>query len=169
LRPGHTVLRRPRSIDSIPLDSPLQHALCAWRRHPDLVKPGMMQAMLADELKGRYFWVHASRRKHELIMMEVGSGFPETVRSVLNPGLGYRLEDQPDIAYGRYCAEAYGAVARSQVPSVEDVDAIMRPPKGRSVRRRYTRLILPFRSPDGNSHLLGISFENPAIDLRRAV
>jgi hypothetical protein len=52
---------------------------------------------------------------------------------------------------------------------MEDVDAILRPPNGKSVRRRYSRLILPFRSPNGNARLLGISFENPAVDLRRAI
>jgi hypothetical protein len=169
LRPGSTVLRRSRSVGSIPPNSPLGHALRCWRHRPDLASPGRLQAMLSGEVGGRYGWVHASTRKRELIMMEVGSGFPDAVRSLLNPGLGYRLEDQPDIAYGRYCADAYGAVARTQMPAMEDVDAIMRPPNGASVRRRYTRLILPFRSPNGNARLLGISFENSAVDLRRAI
>ena len=169
LRPGHTVLRRSRPVQSIPSDSPLQHALRAWWRHPDLATSAKLRTMLADEVKGRYFWVHASRKQRELIMMEIGGGFPESVLSVLHPGLGYRLEDQPDVAYGRYCAEAYGAVAQSGVPSMEDVDAILRPPYGKSVRRRYSRLILPFRSTTGNTRLLGISFENPDVDLRRAI
>jgi len=169
LRPGHTVLRRPRSIQSIPPNSPLQPALQAWRRGRDLGSSGRLQSVLCNEMRGRYFWVHTSNRKCELIMMEVGGGFPEAVRSALNPGLGYRLQDQPDIAYGRYCVDAYGTVARTQVPSMEDVDAILTPPNGKSVRRRYSRLILPFRSPNGNARLLGISFENPAVDLRRAI
>ena len=164
---GDAVLREERSLRSIPTGSPMHWALQVWQRQSFLAPTRRMQRSLVEETQGRYVWIDAVGDDCELIMTEIGSGFPEPVRAALTPGVGGRLRDQPDDAFGRYCAEAYGAVAQCNAPMLEDIDAVMTPPSGRPVRRRYSRLILPFRSSGGRARLLGLSFENLAIDLRR--
>lgn len=167
LRMGEKVLRKTRPLHSIPTGSPMGWVFQVWQRRSHLEPSRDLRRTLAEEMGGRYAWIDAVGPNCQLIMAEVGRGFPDPVRATLNPGLGSRVEDQPDNAFGRYCAEAYGAIARSGEPTLEDVDAIMTPPGREPVRRRYSRLILPFRAAGGHVRLLGLSFENLAIDLRR--
>lgn len=162
------VFRRARALDSIQPGSVLQAMLEGWRQRPQLSRPYVPLDGLVDQVCRRYVWVDARARSSELVLTMVGSGFPEPVRGTLVLGLGYRLEEQADLAYGQYCLEAYGQVAQSGVPLLEDVDAMIAPPNGQKMRRRYSRLILPFRLPSGNTRLLGISLEDLSIDLRRA-
>jgi hypothetical protein len=164
---GDAVVREERSLRSIPTGSPMHWALQVWQRQGLASPTRNMQRSLVEETQGRYVWIDAVGDDCELIMTEIGGGFPDPVRAALTPGVGGRLQDQPDDAFGRYCAEAYGAVAAANAPMLEDIDAIVTPPSGRPVRRRYSRLILPFRSSGGRARLLGLSFENLAIDLRR--
>jgi hypothetical protein len=167
LRMSEKVLRQARPLHAIPRGSPMGWVYQVWQRRPRLTASHDLRRSLAEETRGRYAWIDVIGPRCELIMSEVGSGFPASVCAALNPGLGNRVEDQPDNAFGRYCAEAYGAIADSGEPVLEDVDAIMTPPGREPVRRRYSRLILPFRSVGGHVRLLGLSFENLAIDLRR--
>jgi hypothetical protein len=163
-RSHRAVLRRNRSAQSLPRVSPMAMVWREWRKRPE--SPSRtLRCVLADEIGGRYVWVGA-RDNGDLVMEEVGGGFPQHVVAALQPGIGHRLQDQPDVVFGRYCAEAYGAAAKLRVPMLEDVDAIMTPPEGERFRRRYARLILPFRSPAGGVRLLGVSFEDTGIDLR---
>jgi hypothetical protein len=167
LRLSEKVLRRARPLGTIPTGSPMDWAFHVWRHRPDLAPSEHRGRILTDVIRGRYAWIDAYGPGRELIMAEVGGGFPAPVHAALEPALGARIEDQPDNAFGRYCAEAYGKVARSGEPLLEDIDAMVTPPNGEPVRRRYSRLILPFRVSDDHTRLLGISFENLAIDLRR--
>lgn len=159
------VLRRVREPMNVHEMSPMSRALHAWKRRCGTVQ-GDLHRVLNEEIGGRYVWVNA-RPSGELIMEEIGGGFPKTVDAALRPGVGHRLQDQPDMLFGRYCAEAYGHVAQSKMPMLEDVDAFVAPPLRGRIRRRYTRLILPFRSRRGGLRLLGVSLEDPGIDLRR--
>jgi hypothetical protein len=168
LRMHEKVLRRARPLHSIPPGSPMGWAYQIWQQCSRRAPSRDLCQALSGEMRGRYVWIDALGGKGELIMTEVGGGFPRAVSAALNPAVGSRIEDLPDDAFGRYCAEAYGAIAGTGTPALEDVDAIMTPPEGEPVRRRYCRLILPFRSRAGHARLLGLSFENLAIDLRRA-
>jgi hypothetical protein len=164
---GGGVLREERSLRSIPTGSPMHWALQVWQQQSFLKPTLKLQRSLAEETHGRYVWIDAVGGNRELIMTEVGGGFPNPVRDALRPGLGSRVQDQPDDVFGRYCAEAYGAAAACNAPMLEDIDAFVIPPSCQPVRRRYSRLILPFRSSGGHARLLGLSFENLAVDLRR--
>ena len=162
------VLRRSRPAQSVPALSPMGRILHEWHARPN-APSRELRSLLVHEIEGRYVWVNAYENGN-LIMAEIGRGFPKRVGATLEPGLGYRLQDQPDVVFGRYCAEVYGAAASLGMPMLEDVDAMMRPPDGQLIRRQYSRLILPFQSATASTRLLGVSFEDPGIDLRsRAV
>lgn len=167
LRPCEKVLRQSRPLHTIPASSPMGWAYHVWQQRPHVAPSNDLRSSLAQQTNGRYTWIDAIGPRCELILAELGRGFPASVHATLNPGLGSRVEDQPDNEFGRYCADAYGAVARSRQPVLEDIDAIITPPGQEPVRRRYSRLILPFRSANGGVRLLGLSMENLAIDLRR--
>jgi hypothetical protein len=158
------VLRHSRPAHNIPERSPMGRVLRQWRAHPDSSAHDLRDVLVHD-CEGRYVWVDVNENG-ALIMSELGQGFPEPVEASLKPGIGYQLQDQPDVVFGAYCAEVYGAAGRLGWPTLEDVDAIMTTPFGGRFRRRYSRLILPFRSSAQRTRLLGVSFEDPGIDLR---
>ena len=82
---------------------------------------------------------------------------------------GMRFQDQPDYRYGCAAADGYMAVLRQRQPILEQVDAIMSKPRSAELRIRYSRLIVPFRGPDGKTRLLSTSLMDPTIDLRKGV
>jgi hypothetical protein len=167
LKSDRKVLRKSRPFHTIPKGTAMDWVFQLWRRGSHTALADGLGHALAEDDDGRYAWIDTCG--DELIMSEVGGGFPAKVRAALTPGVGRRVQDQPDEAFGRYCSEVYGSVARTRLPSLEDVDAIMTLPCGEPVRRLYSRLILPFSTPGGNTRLLGISFENRTIDLRRGL
>jgi hypothetical protein len=158
------VLRHSRPADNIPERSPMGRVLQLWRVQPHSPSRDLHK-LLVHECERRYVWVDVNENG-SLIMAELGEGFPEPVEASLKPGIGYQLQDQPDVVFGAYCAEVYGATRKLGWPTLEDVDAIMTTPLGARFRRRYSRLILPFRSLSQRTRLLGVSFEDPGIDLR---
>jgi len=167
LRLSEKVLRRPRPIQTMPTGSPMHWAFHVWRHRPYLMPSENLERTLAEGIRGRYAWFDVFGPQREVIMAEVGAGFPAAVQAALEACIGARLQDQPNNAFGQYCAEAYGEAASSGEPVLEDIDAMVTPPDGKPLRRRYSRLILPFRVSDQHTRLLSISFENLAIDLRR--
>jgi hypothetical protein len=167
LRLSEKVLRRARPLQAIPMGSPMHWAFHVWHHHPHLTRSENLERVLAAALRGRYAWFDAFGPRREVVMTEVGTGFPAAVQAALEACMGARLQDQPDNPFGQYCAEAYGDAAGSGKPLLEDVDAMVTPPNGKPLRRRYSRLILPFRVSERHTRLLSVSFENLAIDLRR--
>lgn len=164
------VLRRMRPLHGIPRGSGMDWVFSKWRENPQLPQLAGLedwQLPYADGLGSRYAWIDAFGTNCDLVMAEVGSGFPEPVRRILRLAVGKPLEAQADGDFGRYCVEAYGKAARTGEPLLEDIDAIITPVDGQPVRRRYSRLILPFRVSPERARLLGISFENPTVNLRR--
>jgi hypothetical protein len=167
LRLNEKVLRRARPLRTMPRGSAMHWAFDIWQDRRYLEPSGKLERRLARGIRGRYAWFDVYGPQGKVIMAEVGAGFPDAVQAALEACLGTHLQDQHDDAFGRYCAMAYGEAARSGEPVLEDVDAVVTPPEGTPVRRRYSRLILPFRVSEQHTRLLSVSFENLAIDLRR--
>jgi hypothetical protein len=167
MRLSEKVLRRPRPLGSMPKGSLMHWALDIWRHRPYLTPSENLERILAEAIRDRYAWFDVFFPQGEVVMAEVGGGFPAAVQAALEACKGARLQNHANDAFGRYCAEAYSEAARSGQPLLEDVDAMVTPPNGKPVRRRYSRLILPFRVSERHTRLLSVSFENLAIDLRR--
>ena len=106
-QPHRAVLRRSRPAQSVP--SPMGKILHEWHNRPETPSRELRRA-LVQEIEGRYVWVNGCENG-DLIMTEVGRGFPKRVGAALQPGIGHRLQDQPDVVFGRYCAEVYGTAA----------------------------------------------------------
>ncbi len=68
--------------------------------------------------------------------------------------------------YGWSCALAYERVLHRFSPDLQAVDAFVRWPETGRVRRRYKRLLMPFRTYAGEAHVLSATVEDPTIDLR---
>jgi hypothetical protein len=101
-----------------------------------------------------------------LMLDEVGRGFPKLVLDFLAPIVGRPIVRHKDEGYGNYVLETYFEAANSGVPSGHDVDAILETVDFGRMRRRYKRLILPFRDDGGWPLMASVSVPDSKIDLR---
>jgi len=80
--------------------------------------------------------------------------------------LGRDVEEQPDGIYGEWLASAYRELAQDDVePGLHTVEAVVSSVNGKSVRARYERLLLPWRSPGGDRWITS----QPILRMRRVI
>jgi hypothetical protein len=147
---------------------PLQHALDFWRMTSGRWDAAATGLFFRRALADRYA-LYECRSDREFIFRDVGSGMPACALAALRASIGCRIEQLPDGAYGQSCAESYERSTTQGVPGLQDVDALVWWPQHGRLRRRYKRLLLPFRAAGHERLLLCVTAEDLAIDLRTAV
>jgi hypothetical protein len=170
IRETEWVIRRDVSDSDLAARDPFRKIIEFWTAKAgtavQLHDPAL-SSLLADAAQGRYVWVKDTA-PGGLVFEFIGDGFLPAVKQTLSQSIGQPLEKMLDLRYGRYCVEAYGRAVSHQQPMLEDVDAYIDSAKlGRPIRRTYRRVILPFRTVNaGETLLLGVSLDQPALDLR---
>jgi hypothetical protein len=147
-------------------DHPLSHCLRFWRDSSARGTIDDRWERASDILGGRLVAIKAEPVGHGTTIARVGDGLPSFAQIGLRRTIGFRVEDQPDTRYGRTCANTYEGVLTSGEPRLERIDAMVRWPKVGLVRRRYVRLILPFKESRQHTWLLSATAEDASIDLR---
>lgn len=104
--------------------------------------------------------VFVEPRDNDLYVNATGSGFTIYDNFQMQKVAGRRVSDQPDRAYGAWVESSYRSCLESGRPALDDVDAIIEEPNHDPRRRRYQRMILPWRQPDGSRMLTGSSLVN---------
>ena len=161
-------LRRPRRIEQVPRDSSLAELMACWARGTTTFDAERLSPVFQNILRGRFALLAPQSDGHTLIIQDWGYGFHSYDDRWLAIARGLRFEDQPDYRYGCAAAGAYRGVLRSGQPVLEDIDAVVNKPRHGRQRVQYTRLILPIRTPRGETRLLSASLMDPTIDLRSA-
>lgn len=161
------VRSRSQEPISLPTSSPLRPSLEHWLASLGRLHHGRLESVTCHAAENRYILLHAPSSSSRILIKEVGQGMPACAKHWLSRGIGMRLEDQPDTSYGRLCAKAYREAKDRRQPVLDEIDAVVDWPDFGRQRRRYRRLILPFQATNGDVYLLGTSFEDPRIDLRR--
>ncbi|MGD9830658.1 MAG: hypothetical protein AB7U66_18205, partial [Hyphomicrobiaceae bacterium] len=157
---------RPRALDGLGPANPFVPLIEHWRARSGHFERTSFLERLVGPLQDRYLMIRLDGRSERLSFEEVGGGFPLLDRSWLDNFTGVRVEDQPDYYYARWVAESYRHAAKMPIPTVHDIDALVRRPKLGTKRLRYQRLILPFTREDGSTLMLGSSFLDESINLR---
>jgi hypothetical protein len=170
IRATEWVIRRDVCVQDLVAEDPLRKIIEFWTAKsgtPVLPNDPALLTLLDDATHGRFVWVKDAA-PDGLVFEFIGNGFLPAVKQTLSHSIGQPLEKMLDLRYGRYCVEAYGRAVSGQQPLLEDVDAyIDNATLGRPVRRTYRRVILPFRTAiAGETRLLGVSLDQPALDLR---
>jgi hypothetical protein len=111
----------------------------------------ILHMLLAD----RYVLVEP--RPQDMIIVERGVGMPMLASGASPQPVGSRLKDLYDYRFGRWGSQAYEVVAREQCKRLDKIDVTVNLPTRRDTRVRYTRIIIPLRTSDGSSVLLGTS------------
>lgn len=92
-----------------------------------------------------------------------GGGFTVYDTFSFDSCVGQLLTDQPDVAYGQWINSTYQNCLRSGQPVIDDVDAIIDEPGHDPRRRRYQRIILRWKRPNGEVLVTGSSLVNASI------
>ncbi|HJZ43275.1 MAG TPA: hypothetical protein VJ233_06115 [Hyphomicrobiaceae bacterium] len=155
-----------KRIEGIAPSNPLAALFKLWQEAGEALEYERIARLLEQGMSGRYVVVQTGETSSDVFLRAVGPGFLSYDDDWRARSTGLRVEDQPDYFYGRWVAQAYRDTTSDGAPRLEDVDAIVSTPRiGRS-RVRYTRLIVPIRSPSGSECLLGASLIDSDIDLR---
>lgn len=104
-------------------------------------------------------------RGDDLTVTHGGAGISVYDSFSFRDTVGHSIADQPDKAYGKWVAQAYLACRHSGEPQIDDIDAIIEEPGHDPRRRRYQRLILRWKRPDGEIILTGTSMINQNISI----
>lgn len=94
-----------------------------------------------------------------------GAGFTVYDDFSFQSCIGRLLTDQPDKAYGRWIEGTYKNCLMTGDPVLDDVDAIIEQDGHDPRRRRYQRVILRWRTPDGRRLITGSSLVNATISI----
>lgn len=162
-------LRNRIDVSKMSRDSPFARVLMFWSNQPAALKQEYVDSIVGGHLRGRYVVVAPKGDRKTLVVEQWGDRLGSYHPKWASRARGMRFQDQPDYRYGCAAADGYMAVLRQRQPILEQVDAIMSKPRSAELRIRYSRLIVPFRGPDGKTRLLSTSLMDPTIDLRKGV
>ncbi|MEK9970904.1 MAG: hypothetical protein VW600_17340 [Ferrovibrio sp.] len=129
-----------------------------WRFEDGVFSQPVQRYLSSSGLIDRTVFVEP--RNNELYVNSSGAGFTIYDRFQMQSVTGRRVCDQPDRAYGAWVEKSYRICLDSGRPALDDVDAIIEEPDHDPRRRRYQRMILPWRQPDGTRILTGSSLMN---------
>lgn len=100
---------------------------------------------------------------NRLRIINSGAGFTVYDTFSFDSCVGSLMTEQPDKAYGKWVESAYLACLQTGEPVIDDVDAIIEEPDHDPRRRRYQRVILRWKRPDGQVLVTGSSLVNASI------
>jgi hypothetical protein len=159
-------LQQDLPLEALPASSPLKGVLTMWAESDGRFDRERLAPILERSLNGRFVMVEASPTRPALVLKDVGSGLTKPAEYWLARSIGHRVEDQPDYDYGKWIAAFYRQVIAAGVPSLSDVDAVIKWPQHSRQSFRYRRLVVPFNSEADSTVLLGASLVDPSINLR---
>ncbi|MFM9942912.1 MAG: hypothetical protein ACKVP7_25860 [Hyphomicrobiaceae bacterium] len=157
----------PKDLANLP---PLQKALDYWLNWPTNHNDTAFEQLLREDLGGRYVVFNQMIGAGALRISRVGPGLPEFAVKTLGLLKGRDTDlIHPDPAYGKACASAYAEALDRWEPLIEDVEAKAFWPHFGRLRRRYTRLILPFCAAESCGVLSATLASSCGLTLNRAI
>ena len=137
---------------------PLGKAVEYWRQGNGKYETAGLERLLTTSLNARFILLRQDGGS--LILSKVGSGLPKFALETLRPVVGRDFIHQPDMAHAKACIDAYTGAINLWEPVVEDVEAKAFWPGYGRLRRRYTRLIMPLRSPGNRVEVLSATMQS---------
>lgn len=114
----------------------------------------------------RYLVVEAAPNRSKLVFGGFGNDIFVHQLPWRERAAGRPIDDLPDPCYGRWVNGIYESTLRSGKPRAERVDAIVNWGDVGRTRMRYSRILIPFRTAEGQSRILCSSATDDRIDLR---
>jgi hypothetical protein len=136
-----------------------------WRARSGVFEDTEYRQLLNQHARDRFIIIAPRSGDGALKIVHAGHGLQipdKRSHAALN---GAQLTEFGDEAYGRWTSGIYRGVLERQVPRCDHIYAMIHWPSVGRVERKYSRLILPCRTKEGQQLLLGVSGELGAPDL----
>jgi hypothetical protein len=118
----------------------------------------LVKAHLRRHFDGRYVVLKSDPEAGRLLLADAGSGYTGLANHWANEAVGKPVDKLFDKDYWSFVSEAFKETVHAGVPTLDDVDAIVRTSPGQSSALSYRRLIVPL----ANGRLLGVSVRHRA-------
>ena len=168
--PEARYLSATRDLADLPPDNPLAQVFALWRERSGEFNRSSDETSLSDSTNGRYFVVNRAGDASGLQFSHAGPGW-----HAFGDGWGARMigrdvAHQPDLNYGKWCAECFRHAIEVGRPQITFNDVLVRVPRNSTQKRiRYQRLTLPITAPSGTRRLLSATLLDNRIDLRAEI
>ena len=153
--PGSTERFRVESQDPDALlrdvDNPLRILTQKWRASFGQFDSSVISFAIQHGLLARLMIAGMSKQDSDPVFRFIGGGFPWLDHDYQDKAIGEKLESLPDKNYGAWLAGFYKSVGLSGEPRFDRVTARVKLGQAQSLtyQTRYERLLLPWRSADG--------------------
>lgn len=117
-------------------------------------------------MNDRFVVVKGVPEKQKLVFESIGDGMFRSHLPWVDRPIGEPIDQQPDENYGRWIHNSYEAALRAGKPVFQKIDAIVDWRGHGRKRLRYRRMLLPYRTEQGEPRVLGASLMDDRIDLR---
>ncbi|MCZ4282593.1 hypothetical protein O4H49_17525 [Kiloniella laminariae] len=137
----------------------------SWRESSGLFTETATDVMRRQGLLDRAVFIEPDVGYTEPKFTHIGSDIGVYGPDWPHVAVGSRIHQQPDPDYGEWIRKAYEVILHSGLPQYEHVDACMTLDSGSRCRNRYRCLRLPWRTPDGQKLLTGMSIMTPDVEI----
>ncbi len=138
-------------------DTHLSFLFAKWRATFGTFHDGTMEDLATLGLLDRTIILDHYGASDILIIKNWGKGLRFFGSDWTTKAPGHSMENQPDRDYATWVARGYREAARVRGPVFEQIDAVIRSKDSDPSRREYERLILPWRTPRGDTIITGCS------------
>ena len=150
--------RNPKVL-TLPPFAKVQPIVSLWKQMRGELTQEVHEAVRAGGLDQRMILVRRPRRSRRLITEHLGSAI-----MVLRPCesllmVGREFGEHPDGDYGAWVVESYDETCWHRRPRVESVRALVRTSKTMTLRTRYDRVLIPWRSKGDDLLIMGVSVQ----------
>lgn len=128
------------------------------KRFPEPDKNEFVKAHLQRHFDGRYVVMTSNVEAGRLILADAGSGYTGLENHWAKDAIGKPVEKLFDKAYWSFVSDAFEETVRGGVPTLDDIEAVVRTSPGHSTALSYQRLIVPL----ANDRVLGVSVRSRA-------
>lgn len=162
--PRYSVQRSLRNL-ATPSFAMVRPIVDLWKERRGELGDEVHRAIVTAGLFSRAVLARQPAQSSRLIVEHLGAGIMIMRPCEAMLTVGHEFSEQPDRDYGAWVAEAYAETSSARRPRLDSVRAFIRASDGTTLRTRYDRLLLPWRS-DGNDRFvmcLSIRREVPAV------
>ncbi len=156
--PRYSVLRGLRNLATPPF-AVTRPIVDLWKERRGEFGDEVHRAVVHAGLLNRTILVRQPAQSSRLITEHFGAGIMimHPCESMLT--VGRELSEQPDRAYGAWMAEAYAETSWAKRLRLESVRAFVRRSDGTTLRTRYDRVLMPWRSAGNDVYVMCLSIQ----------
>jgi hypothetical protein len=160
------VITRLRSLVTLPANQLFRRAFESWKAAGGFFDKNHLNYWLPPSVHN-FIILRSKFPSGPIVISGIGDGLPTPIQTTLDLFIERPILELPDLIYARSCDIAYKNSINTLDPMLEDVDAYVYWPTIGLNRRKYQRLLLPWRRKrNWEVMLISITSCDTSINLR---